>query len=109
MQFQRMFLKKKNRDATRENRKREDKKRSSKRIRHTENDIERENRKKNEKKRSTNNVVHIRNRAWFSDSFGCKKAPCTMLAKMALDSDETNNVRKFNTKTLKNRNHTGVY
>lgn len=32
-----------------------------------------------------------------------------MLAKMALDSDETNNVRKFNTKTLENRNHTGVY
>lgn len=31
-----------------------------------------------------------------------------MLAKMGLDSDETNNVRKFNTKTLKNRNHTGV-
>lgn len=106
-----MFLKKKNRDATRENRKREDKKRSSKRIRHTENDIEREreNKKKMRKKRSTNNVVHIRNRAWFSVSFGCKKAPCTMLAKMALDSDETNNVRKFNTKTLKNRNHTGVY
>lgn len=46
-----MFFKKKNRDATRENRKREDKKRSSKRIRHTENDIERENRKKKMKKK----------------------------------------------------------
>lgn len=50
MQFQRMFLKKKNRDATRENRKREDKKKKFKtNTTHRERYWEREQ-KKNEKK-----------------------------------------------------------